>query len=212
MGGRLFKLTAVISLLLCAAAGALWLRGLWHFELANVTYTRWPATDRMYSAFAQLSWYRDTLEVQLITSSASPVHFSDPSSKWFNVSPADQPPGWQWSSAGDRTTQFMNGYPHGFHWQHYIWAPVPGYRSDTWQIGVRPWLIVALLLVLPAAWINGRRKKRRARLLGLCPHCGYDLRATPDRCPECGTACDTAPATAATAGILASDPSAMPDA
>jgi hypothetical protein len=48
------------------------------------------------------------------------------------------------------------------------------------------WAVVALSAVLPIVW-SVRRVRRRRRSEGpLCRTCGYDLRATPDRCPECG--------------------------
>jgi hypothetical protein len=54
------------------------------------------------------------------------------------------------------------------------------------SIGVPFWLVTIVLASGPAWTITGSVRRRRSRLENLCQQCGYDLRATPDRCPECG--------------------------
>jgi hypothetical protein len=53
------------------------------------------------------------------------------------------------------------------------------------------WWAAAIAFSLPLAFRLDDRRRRvkcaRRATKGLCVHCGYDLRATPDKCPECGT-------------------------
>ncbi|MDB5358244.1 MAG: hypothetical protein JWN24_4697 [Phycisphaerales bacterium] len=58
--------------------------------------------------------------------------------------------------------------------------------SPTRQYFVPYWSVALLLAIPPTAWLASSRRQWR-RSPGQCIHCGYDLRATPDRCPECGT-------------------------
>ncbi len=48
-------------------------------------------------------------------------------------------------------------------------------------------LIVFAGLIPSVIWARREIKRRQISQAGLCAHCRYDLRATPDRCPECGT-------------------------
>ena len=63
----------------------------------------------------------------------------------------------------------------------------PGTRPENVLYTLPSWLLVIALAVLPALVVRRALVESGRRRAGLCPGCGYDLRATPGRCPECGT-------------------------
>lgn len=116
-------------------------------------------------------------------------HYYDvlPSPKWEHVSlePEVPPvrlldtrewPGTEWRVLSVRC-HYSNMIPQG------------GRTSVGWEadIAIPYWIAFVGFSLLPGAWVLRRLLKRSAPPT-LCTTCGYDLRATPDRCPECGTA------------------------
>ena len=74
------------------------------------------------------------------------------------------------------------------------------YMSGSWGgkrfvgVAVPHALLVALTAVGPAWWWIKSRRQRRRRHEGRCLRCGYDLRETPGKCPECGEVSGLLPA------------------
>ncbi|MBC8105395.1 MAG: hypothetical protein H7Z14_02300 [Anaerolineae bacterium] len=202
---RLLNLATVIALLLCVALIVLWWRSYrrwdklvsaWPAEgvgiasangraIVNIRWTR-IANDSLATGFKsdapQISISFNGGRVEVIAEDPLPTNsFSFYSSgfEWRTVE----------ASPPDRLKIYVNPYGRGE-----VVSAIPGARpvaGDRFlRVVVPHWFLIALLAVwsVPRGglfvfrWMN-RRARHRA---GHCTRCGYDLRATPDRCPECG--------------------------
>lgn len=62
-----------------------------------------------------------------------------------------------------------------------------GSNRQGWEIVAIPlWIPFLALAVLAVVQLAPEWRRRRRAWGGCCKRCGYDLRATPEQCPECG--------------------------
>jgi hypothetical protein len=164
MKRRVFNVLAGVSLVLCVVTVGLWVRSLDHAEMIQFRSVPKPKEHR----FFELGWYDGRIDVDICRL---------PDLNWI---PKQPDLGWRFPQ---ETEEWSNSFwnPYGFHFG----VGNPSNFGLAFHAGLRFWQATVLLLMLPSIWlITG--PDRRNRQSGLCSNCGYDLRATPDRCPECG--------------------------
>ena len=95
----------------------------------------------------------------------------------------------------------IRGSPHGVGGTDYG-RRVLGFGGGRAPSGGRyvniPFWFIAVACAAPTVLLLRAEWRRRKSRPGTCPACGYDLRATPDRCPECGAEPPTGKAAART--------------
>jgi hypothetical protein len=133
---RLFDVAALLSLALCLISGGLWARSLGHFERVDLRYARWRQADDMHSYFAALSWYSNTLRLEVISVPFGPAFFQSQPAGNVQYFRNQHPPGVRWGFLGDNITAEMNGYPPSTRRMQRPalretatrWQSAPGYR------------------------------------------------------------------------------------
>ena len=169
----LLNLMTVVSLLLCAAVVVPWVRSYW-------------VSDFLFgkSVFDTPQGTRHLREWS-VGIGAGGTAFTFASFTW-DVVPADgsmpvtDGAEWRWERQNPQpprgsSMSFWDRYGFGFE------------RHDPLIVVYLPlWLPSLFCALPPVLWLRRRLKRRRGARAGLCACCGYDLRATPGRCPECG--------------------------
>lgn len=173
---RLFTTVSVISFALCLATTALWVRSYSHSD--SVTHFPHSGTG--------LKWWiassRGMFDI---------LHTDD-----RVPSELDTVAGWSFNTSRERNSDMKDiirvhaGRSDSSTSQFLDFAYLSrlGDRLSSSRLWFPHWSLVLLFAVLPALWLRSFIRSRRRNRIGLCLVCGYDLRATPDRCPECGTA------------------------
>jgi hypothetical protein len=185
---RLFTILSALSLVLCIAMAGMWVRSFWVIEgVIHRASTGFGEHERhLGSGLGQLGWYQ--LRVQYTGQHAS---------QGWSVHPYRNLP------AGliyERTGAYgMSPWKTlGFHVSSRSYRqtnpdPRPGLQytveGSITEMLIPYWFPTLLLAVLPTFWVGLRARRRRKRriAMGLCRTCGYDLRESKERCPECGT-------------------------
>jgi len=184
MKRRLFNLLAVMSLLLWVAMVALWVRSHWCCEIWSLGNGD-PIS--MAHAFKYISVVngRGELAIGFIGTR-------------FGLPPAVNP--WRCEhkletrspSMREMLLAFKDSWVQlGFGYGHEI--TTISFNASSWSYGmgallIPHWFLAVGFAITPLFWFHRRRERRFRIRFSLCRRCGYDLRATPDRCPECGTA------------------------
>jgi hypothetical protein len=170
MRWKLFTILSAVSTMLCVATAAMWVRSIGHYGGID-----WVVPERHLNLYningvAIITFARDSITgfAYGLTSERGVLR--------GNTSWLHRPYNKCGFGFGRGRTQRPPAYF--------------GNRSVL-QLCFPYWLPALLFGVLPIT--NALRTFRRRRLIvsGSCRHCGYDLRATPDRCPECGRAVTT---------------------
>jgi hypothetical protein len=86
----------------------------------------------------------------------------------------------------------LKNISHTSDWQLLGFRSIRGggifYRVTYHIVAIPYWIIVPPAAVLPILWLGARRRQRMRAKAGHCLSCGYDLRESRDKCPECGAA------------------------